>query len=167
VDPGAVLTDLRSSGDPRKQAKIVKVNVDDAVVVKGGPAVAHGHTIPRAEMNRPFRTSIIGWHIACTGLLLLGVVWMMVDAWARRTAQQERNPHVQSIVRLLGVADLALSSSSRWLRHPSVTEPGAPFADGPAILDNDPAGAVIGPPHAARATVEHRRLSPEQAPDVR
>jgi hypothetical protein len=78
------------------------------------------------------------WHLACAGLLLAGAVAMLVDAQVRRAAQQARDPEVQSVVRLLGVADLALSSSSRWLRHPSITEPGAPFADGPAILDNDP-----------------------------
>ena len=94
------------------------------------------------------------WHLACAGLLLAGAVAMLVDAQVRRTAQQARQPKVQSVVRLLGVADLALSSSSRWLRHPSISEPGAPFADGPAILDNDPAGAAISPPRAAPVTVK-------------
>jgi hypothetical protein len=89
------------------------------------------------------------WHGAALVLLAAGMTWMLADAGARRTAQWQRGPEVESIVRLLGVADLALSSSSRWLRHPSVTEPGAAFADGPAILDNDPAGAVIGPPYRA------------------
>lgn len=79
-------------------------------------------------------------------LLAFGVFWMLADAHVRRAAQLDRSLQVQSAIRLLGVADLVLSSSSRWLRHPSVSEPGAPFADGPAILDNDPAGAAIGPP---------------------
>jgi hypothetical protein len=104
-----------------------------------------------AQMSRAIRLDTIYWHIAWTGLLLAGVMWMLVDARFRRAAQETRHPEVQSVVRLLGVADLALSSSSRWLRHPSITEPGAPFADGPAILDNDPAGAVIGPPYALPA----------------
>lgn len=85
-------------------------------------------------------------HVAALALLAAGTLWMLRDAAAQRAARQGRTPQVQSIVRLLGVADLALSSSSRWLRHPSITEPGAPFADSPAILDNDPAGAMIGPP---------------------
>jgi hypothetical protein len=103
-------------------------------------------------MSRAIRMRTIHWHLVWTGLLLAGVVGMLVDAQFRRAAQAARQPEVQSVVRLLGVADLALSSSSRWLRHPSITEPGAPFADGPAILDNDPAGAAIGPPHAMPPT---------------
>jgi hypothetical protein len=98
-------------------------------------------------MSPTFLTRQARWHCAWIVLLVAVATWMLVDATLRRSAQRERAPHVQSIVRLLGLADLALSSSSRWLRHPSITEPGAAFADGPAILDNDPAGAVIGPPH--------------------
>jgi hypothetical protein len=74
---------------------------------------------------------------------LLGV---SIDAARRRAQQRDRRARVEGVVRALGTADLALSSASRWLRHPSATEPGAPFADGPAILDADPAGALIGPP---------------------
>lgn len=102
-------------------------------------------------MSTTFLTKQTRWHCAWIVLLAAGTMWMLVDASVRRAAQKERAPQVQSVVRLLGVADLALSSSSRWLRHPSITEPGAPFADGPAILDNDPAGAMIGPPQPAPA----------------
>lgn len=105
-------------------------------------------------MIRTWPSPPMHWHLAWAGLLLAGAVAMLVDAQVRRAEQQARNPEVQSVVRLLGVADLALSSSSRWLRHPSIAEPGAPFADGPAILDNDPAGAAISPPRAAPATGE-------------
>ena len=80
------------------------------------------------------------------GLLTAALVWVACDASKRRAEQRQRQTQVEGIVRLLGTADLALSSASRWLRHPSLTESGAPFADGPAILDADPAGAVIGPP---------------------
>ncbi|MCL4177727.1 MAG: hypothetical protein KJ072_08255 [Verrucomicrobia bacterium] len=100
-------------------------------------------------MIRTWPSPTTRWHLAWAGLLLAGAVAMLVDAQVRRAAQQARQPEVQSVVRLLGVADLALSSSSRWLRHPSIAEPGAPFADGPAILDNDPAGAAISPPRAS------------------
>lgn len=88
-----------------------------------------------------------GW-LALMGMLLVGaaLVWISHDASRRRVQQRMRQPQVEGLVRLLGTADLALSSASRWLRHPSLTEPGAPFVDGPAILDADPAGALINPP---------------------
>jgi hypothetical protein len=52
------------------------------------------------------------------------------------------------LVELIGTADLVLSSSARWLRHPSQAEAGAAAADGPLSFDTDPAGAWIGPPRA-------------------
>ncbi|MCC7541810.1 MAG: hypothetical protein IT379_36665 [Deltaproteobacteria bacterium] len=62
---------------------------------------------------------------------------------ARRAAEDVRH---RAAARVMGAPDLALSSSSRWLRHPSQTESGAAFSDGPATPDMDPAGAVIAPP---------------------
>jgi len=85
-------------------------------------------------------------HVAALILLLSGVAWMLLDAAGRRAGHREHHSQVRAVVRLLGTADMVLSSSSRWLRHPSLSEPGAAFADGPAILDNDPAGAVMRPP---------------------
>jgi hypothetical protein len=87
---------------------------------------------------------------------------MLWDARVRRTAQAERASHVQAVVGLLGTADLALSSASRWLRHPSVSEPGAAFADAPAVLDADPAGAAIGPPRC-RLAAAARAVPPPSA----
>jgi len=52
----------------------------------------------------------------------------------------------RSIVRIVGFADLALSSNARWLRHPSHAEPWAAVTDQPASLDTEPAGAILGPP---------------------
>jgi len=101
---------------------------------------------PTKLMSLSSSTAQARWFALISALLALGAAWMLFDAAARRAAQQKRGPQVQAVARLLGVADLALSSSSRWLRHPSVTEPGAAFADGPAIPDNDPAGALISPP---------------------
>jgi hypothetical protein len=78
--------------------------------------------------------------------LVLAVVGIIADAARCRAASVQRINQSRMVVRLFGTADMVLSSSSRWLRHPSLSEPGAPFADGPAILDIDPAGAMIGPP---------------------
>lgn len=89
--------------------------------------------------------------------LVAGLVGMLADAAARREAQVARGLYVHSMVRLAGWADLALSSSSRWLRHPSLSEPGAAFADGPALLDNDPAGACLGPPYEFSRALEAGR----------
>lgn len=99
------------------------------------------------------------------GALAVLLVAMLVHAHVGRAratspgAERER----ALLVRLVGVADLAVSSSSRWLRHPSSSEPGAAFSDAPAMLDTDPAGAAIAVPRElyrstsrARVEVRHR-----------
>lgn len=75
--------------------------------------------------------------------LVLGAV--LVDA-ERRRAARAAEPRHRALVDVVGLGDLALSSSARWLRHPSQAEPGAATADLPSSLDVDPAGALIGPP---------------------
>jgi hypothetical protein len=62
--------------------------------------------------------------------------------------------------------ELALHAGSRWLRHPTRSEPWAYGHDGPGVPDADPAGAFAPPPRAAlvadRAgtTVTRARLRP-------
>jgi len=77
--------------------------------------------------------------------LAAGLLWVGDDAADRRVERSVRQDEREAGVRLLGTADLFLSSSSRWIRHPSITEPGAAFQEYPAGLDVDPAGGVIGP----------------------
>jgi hypothetical protein len=50
-----------------------------------------------------------------------------------------------ALVDATGLFDPFLSSSSRWLRHPSLTEPVAALSDAPHGLDLDPAGLAIRP----------------------
>ena len=88
--------------------------------------------------------------ILAFGLLvsLAVLVGLLADARARRARARPVARVREAAARVLGMPDLVLSSSSRWLRHPTQTEPGAPFADAPASLDVDPGGAVVGPPRA-------------------
>jgi len=72
------------------------------------------------------------------GLATLGV---FIDANRRRGAIDSQA--IGSFVRRTGSADLALSSTSRWLRHPSLAEPGAACQDGPPCIDTEPAGMAI------------------------
>jgi hypothetical protein len=85
---------------------------------------------------------------AIAGALLFALCLMGIDAAARRRRLHgaEVTRARRAVVRLAGAPDLALSSSSRWLRHPSQVEITAAVQDGPASLDVDPAGLVLGPP---------------------
>jgi len=95
-------------------------------------------------------------------LVTLGVAAVLHGAH-RRGALPGRREVARAAVLWIGVPDLALSSSSRWLRHPSQVEPAAPFSDLPAALDVDPAGAVVGPPRAV-LSASARDLRREAAP---
>ncbi|HJL17230.1 MAG TPA: hypothetical protein RMH99_16300 [Sandaracinaceae bacterium LLY-WYZ-13_1] len=83
------------------------------------------------------------WALVGAGAPFALVAFVLIDA-ARLTAA--RAGRSASVARVTETPDLALSSSARWLRHPSQSEAGAAFSDLPASLDVDPAGALLGPP---------------------
>jgi hypothetical protein len=74
-----------------------------------------------------------------------------VDASGRRRARDRDRGAILAVVARLPSSDLAFSGSARWLRFPSLAEPGAAFQDGLALPDPDPAGAAIAPPREAWA----------------
>lgn len=76
----------------------------------------------------------------------LALAGVLADASRRRALRGSTAEQQRAVVDVAGVADLALSSSARWLRHPSQAEAGAAISDLPSSLDVDPAGALIGPP---------------------
>jgi hypothetical protein len=64
------------------------------------------------------------------------------------TAQRDRSaPALRAAASAVG-AELALHAGSRWLRHPTRSEPWAYGHDGPGVFDPDPAGAFASPPRA-------------------
>jgi hypothetical protein len=103
--------------------------------------------------------------LAVGATLAVGVVAMLVHAATLRAGARSDAARADraAVVRLTGSPDLALSSASRWLRHPALSEPGAAFADAPALPDTDPAGASIPPPRTlyrdtARSVVVRRTV---------
>jgi hypothetical protein len=86
-------------------------------------------------------------------LLLLAlpasIAVISLDAAARRRARAADQPAIDALAPRLPSSDLALSGGARWLRFPSLEEPGAAFQDGPALPDPDPAGGTMAPPREA------------------
>ena len=72
-----------------------------------------------------------------------------VDAHVRRARRDAQKPAIAAVAKRLPSGDLALSGGARWLRTPSLEEPGAAFADGIAVPDPDPAGGAMAPPREA------------------
>lgn len=88
---------------------------------------------------------------AALALLPASLALLIVDARARRDEKQKEIPALIAVARRLPSCDLALSGGARWLRTPSLEEPGAAFSDGPALPDPDPAGGAVSPPRAVWA----------------
>lgn len=97
--------------------------------------------------------------IALLGLVspALVIVALSIDASARRAARRAEEPALATVALRLPTSDLALSGGARWLRAPSLEEPGAAFADGPALPDPDPAGGVMAPPIEIWTEMAERR----------
>ena len=92
-------------------------------------------------------------------LVALAVVLLAValDARARRAAADRRAPLLVALVRATGSADLALSSGTSWLRHPTSAAP-ADACVGPTCLDTDPAGLALPPARETFARDTDRTL---------
>lgn len=79
-------------------------------------------------------------------VLPLVIVVIGLDAHARRARRALDRPAIAAMAGRLPSGDLALSGGARWLRTPSLEEPGAAFDDGIAVPDPDPAGGAMAPP---------------------
>ena len=93
------------------------------------------------------KTKPIAFALLVSPLVVIAII--DVDARARRSERTSTAPAIGAVARRLPAGDLALSGGARWLRSPSLEEPGAAFADGPASPDPDPAGGAMAPPFGA------------------
>lgn len=98
-------------------------------------------------MSPDTRIAALALGAMAASILALGLVAR--DARLRQAARTQRDAPIAAAVRLLPAPDFALSGSARWLRMPSLEEPSAAFADGPACADPDPAGGAMAPPREA------------------
>ncbi len=81
---------------------------------------------------------------------------LSLDARHRRAKSRAEAPALALVAARLPTSDLALSGGARWLRAPSLEEPAAAFADGPALPDPDPAGGAMAPPVEVWSAIEER-----------
>ncbi len=107
-------------------------------------AAAHGAF--DVALRRRAGLAVVAFVVAVA--LLAAIV---VDARAKRAARALDQPVIDAVAHVLPTSDLALSGGARWLRAPSLEEPGAAFQDGPALPDPDPAGGIMAPPRAVWA----------------
>ena len=89
--------------------------------------------------------------------LLLALALLPLIAGRARAARTANDSSVRSTVTRLPSGDFSLSGSGRHLRHVSLAEPGAAFADVVAGPDGDPAGGALAPPREVWAEMEKPR----------
>jgi hypothetical protein len=85
------------------------------------------------------------------------LVGLSVDAHLRRARAERAQPVTDAVAVRLPSPDMALFGGARWLRAPTLEEPGAAFADGPGAVDPDPAGGLVAPPKAVWAEAKGAR----------
>lgn len=86
--------------------------------------------------------------VALALVLSLGV--LVLDAQARVREGRAERERTARIARVTGLSELALSTSSTWLRHPALAAPAEATSGATLGLDQDPAGAVIARPALRR-----------------
>jgi hypothetical protein len=103
--------------------------------------------------------------LLCIASPVIVIALLTVDARARRATRRAEEPALATVAVRLPTSDLALSGGARWLRAPSIEEPSAAFADGPALPDPDPAGGAMAPPIEVWAAAAERSR-PAAKPDA-
>jgi hypothetical protein len=84
-------------------------------------------------------------HVFCAALVV-ALLAIPLHARQQRVARAALDAPVSATVARLPSGDFALSGSGRHLRHVSLAEPAAAFADVVAGPDGDPAGGALAPP---------------------
>ena len=78
--------------------------------------------------------------LCCTNL------WFVVIAYQRLSALEETGKLFDIATAGLGLTDLCVATEARYTRHPSVSDPIAPFMDHPGAIEHFPTGSFWGPP---------------------
>lgn len=89
--------------------------------------------------------------LAAPVLALAIVAACGLHAHRAREAARSSEAGIRAVALRLPSPDVAFAGGARWLRAPTVEEPGAAQADGIAFPDPEPGGGALVPPRAAWA----------------
>ena len=77
-------------------------------------------------------------------IVLLNALFCFVNNKQLGTLKQNL-PAQQQLTNTYGLSDLALSTEARYTRHPSLSDPMAPYMDHPGSMEHFPSGSFILP----------------------
>ncbi|MCU7843069.1 MAG: hypothetical protein KZQ93_04435 [Candidatus Thiodiazotropha sp. (ex Monitilora ramsayi)] len=84
--------------------------------------------------------------LVSVSLLLVGAAATLIDAGLRRHHAYSQIESSASLVRQLGLTDLALFTEARYTRHLSLSDLHSAFQDHPVALEHFPSGSLLLPP---------------------
>ncbi len=58
---------------------------------------------------------------------------------------KQKLPAQQQLTNTYGLSDLALTTEARYTRHPSLSDPMAPYMDHPGSIEHFPSGSFVLP----------------------
>ncbi len=77
-------------------------------------------------------------------IILLNALLCLVNYKQLGTLKQNL-PAQQLLTNTYGLSDLALSTEARYTRHPSLSDPMAPYMDHPGSIEHFPSGSFVLP----------------------
>jgi hypothetical protein len=99
------------------------------------------NTLTGRFLGRPIHFLLIILVILCGTNL-----WFYVIANQRLSALEETGKLFDIATSGLGLTDLCVATEARYTRHPSVSDPIAPFMDHPGAIEHFPTGSFWAPP---------------------
>jgi len=90
------------------------------------------------------RPALIFISFIVTLLVLDGVLY--IHSSYRQAKDITYIPANNIVTSVLGLTDLCVSTEARYTRHPSLSDPVAPFMDHPGCLEHFPTGSFWSPP---------------------
>lgn len=98
-------------------------------------------TLPDVFFGRPIHLLLIVLGLLC--FMNLGCYAVAQKRW---TAEKETCKLFDIATSGLGLTDLCIATEARYTRHPSVSDPAAPFMDHPGAIEHFPTGSFWAPP---------------------
>jgi hypothetical protein len=77
-------------------------------------------------------------------IVLINALFCFANNRQLKTIKQNL-PAQQQLVSVYGLTDLVLSTEARYTRHPSLSDPMAPYMDHPGSIEHFPSGSFVLP----------------------
>lgn len=85
-------------------------------------------------------------YVIVIAICLAAQLWLVRMSVTMQEAQADARTQAGAVVRHLGLSDLCVATDARYIRHPAVTDPVAPYMDHPGSIEHFPTGSFWAAP---------------------